>query len=70
MRRTGKGPRIVSVATATADHPRHSEPAVLERHDGSLSIQNVARSEMILRRRGGSAVHTGGLERKVQLVGL
>ena len=30
------GPQIVAVATASADHPRHSEPALLERRDGSL----------------------------------
>jgi sialidase-1 len=29
-------PQIVTVAAATAEHPRHSEPAVIERRDGSL----------------------------------
>lgn len=36
MRKTVKGPQIVVVGEATADHPRHSEPALIERRDGAL----------------------------------
>ena len=36
MRKQANGPRIVIVAAATAEHPRHSEPALIERRDGSL----------------------------------
>lgn len=36
MSKQVKGPQIVLVASATVEHPRHSEPAVIERHDGSL----------------------------------
>ena len=36
MHKQVKGLQIVLVAAATAEHPRHSEPALIERHDGSL----------------------------------
>jgi len=38
QRLAGESPRIITIAQATAEHPRHSEPSFVELSDGSLLL--------------------------------